>query len=171
MLAITSRPAIPALAALLLATTATAGEDPGFYAGAGAGSFGVDVGGYSARDASFKVVAGYDFGKYLGLELEYIDGGSPEDLGVSVEVSRINASVLGTWPVGERFDVFAKAGLFLWDIEIPGLGSDSGEDFSYGIGVSYDITGHFGLRGEYQRFEIADADTVDLLAATATWRF
>jgi OmpA-OmpF porin, OOP family len=165
------RSAALAMAATLLASTANAGDEPGFYAGAGVGSFGVDVAGYSARDVSFKVAAGYDFGKYLAMELEYIDGGAPEDFGVSIETTGINASVLGTWPVSGQFELFAKAGMFFWDIEIPDFGSDSGEDFSYGIGASYDFNESFGLRAEYQRFEIADADTIDLVAATAIWRF
>jgi len=155
--------------ALLLASPAFAGEEPGFYVGAGAGSFGVDVGGFSGNDTSFKVLAGYDFGKYFAAEIEYIDGGSPEDQGIALDVSGTNVAVLGTWPVTEQFDLFVKIGMIFWEADVAGFGGDSGDDFSYGVGAGYGFTNHFGVRGEYQRFEIADTDTVDLFAISAVW--
>jgi hypothetical protein len=158
-------------AAMLAGTPAFAGGEPGFYVGAGVGSFGADIGGFSGSDVSFKALAGYDFGKYFAAEVEYIDGGSPDDRGLSVDISGTNVAALGTWPVSDRFELFAKLGMIFWSADVHGFGGDNGEDLSYGVGAAYDFTGHFGVRGEYQRFEIADTDSVDNLAVSILWRF
>ena len=155
----------------LAAAPAMAGDEPGWFVGAGAGYFTVDANGFDGSDTSFKVLGGYDFGRYFTGEIEYIDGGSPDDRGVSIEVDGFNASVLGTLPVSNQVEVFAKLGMFFWDVEARGFGDDSGEDFSYGLGISYGFPSNLGVRAEYQRFDIEDSDTVDLAALSLTWRF
>lgn len=158
-------------ASSLVATPALAGDDPGWFVGAGVGYFSVDTDGFDGSDTSFKVLGGYDFGRYFAGEIEYIDGGSPDDQGVSVDVTGFNASVLGTLPVSGSVEVFAKLGMIFWDADVRGFDDDSGEDFSYGVGISYGFANNLGVRGEYQRFEIEDTDTVDLAALSLTWRF
>ena len=103
--------------AVLMASPAMAAEESGFYVGAGFGSFGVDVDDldFSSDDTSFKVLAGYNFMKYFGAELEYIDGGSAEEtynLGegfkgkIAVDVTGFNAALTGRYPIADSFDVF-----------------------------------------------------------------
>ncbi len=162
-------------AAILAASPALAADDGGFYVGAGVGSFGVDVGGFNGSDTGFKVFGGYGFNQYFGVDVEYLDGGTVEDSSVKIDVSGFNASVTGTLPIAEQFQVFAKLGMLFWDADFhaPGLGSDSdsGEDFSWGVGAGYDFTDNFGARIEYQGFEIQDTDTVDLISASVVWKF
>ena len=166
-----------AIAGLVLATPAMAADDGGFYVGAGIGSFGVDVGGFSADDMGYKVLGGWMFNPYIGAELEYIDGGTAEDGGVEIDTSGFNASLLGAYPIGDQFSVFAKVGMLFWDADFDfgdselGSGSDDGEDFSWGVGAGFDFTDAFGVIVEYQGFEIEDTDTVDMFSASVLWKF
>lgn len=160
-------------AAGLAASPAFAADGTGFYVGAGAGSFGIKLDGnsFDASDFGYKVFGGYNFIRYLGAEIEYIDGGSPSDHGISVDMYGFNFSAVGIWPVTDQFDLFAKAGFISWDADAQGFGGDSGEDFSWGVGAGFNFTDQFGLRGEYQAFEIADTSDVYLWSASVVWRF
>lgn len=160
-------------AAVLAASPAMAADDGGFYVGAGVGSFSLEIDGFDDSDTGFKVLGGYGFNDYLGVELEYLDGGTVEEFGLEIDVSGFNASVMGSYPVTEQFDVFAKLGMLFWDVDVSGLGrgSDSGEDFSWGVGAGYDFTDNLGARIEYQGFEIEDVDTADLISASVVWKF
>jgi OOP family OmpA-OmpF porin len=158
------------IAASAFAITPAMAQDSGFYVGAGIGDFGVDVDGFSGSDTGFKVFGGYQFMKYLGVELEYLDGGTVEDFGTEIDVSGFNLSGMGILPVGEKFNLFAKLGMIFWDADVSGGGSDSGEDFSWGIGAGYSFTDQFGMRLEYQGFEIEDADG-DMISLGASWKF
>lgn len=163
-----------ASALLLSATPAMAADGTGFYVGAGVGSMSVDVGDFSGDDTAFKVFGGWDFNQYIGGELEYIDGGTAEDLGGKVDVTGFNASLKGAYPFTEQFSVFGKIGMIFWDADASAggiSGSDSGEDFSWGVGAAYDFTDNFGGRIEYQGFEIQDTDTVDLISASVVFKF
>lgn len=159
------------IAASAFAVTPALADDSGFYVGAGIGEFGVDVGGFDGSDTGFKLFGGYHFNKYFGLELEYLDGGTVEDSGLELDVSGFNASGIGVLPVGENFSLFAKLGMLFWDVDTNGFGSDSGEDFSWGIGAGYSFTDQFGMRLEYQGFEIEDTDMVDMISLGASWKF
>ena len=163
-----------ASALLLSATPAMAADGTGFYVGAGFGSMGVDVGDFSGDDTSFKILGGWDFNQFIGGELEYIDGGSAEDFGVNIDVTGFNASLKGAYPFTEQFSVFGKIGMIFWDADLDGgefSDSESGEDFSWGVGAGYDFTDNFGGRIEYQGFEIEDTDTVDLISASVVYKF
>ena len=163
-----------AAAALCLATPALAADDGGPYVGAGVGSMGVDVGGFGGDDVGYKVLAGWMLTPYLGAEVEYIDGGTAEDRGVEIDVSGFNASLRGAYPFTDQFSVFAKVGMMFWDVDVDSAelsGSDSGEDFSWGIGAGFDFTETLGATVEYQGFEVEDTDTVDLISASLVWKF
>jgi len=86
-------------------------------------------------------------------------------------VDGFNLSVLGSWPFNEQFSAFAKLGVLFWDAEARGFGDDSGEDFSWGIGADFNVTGNLTVRGEYQMFEIEDTDSVDLASLSLIYRF
>jgi hypothetical protein len=65
------------------------------------------------NDTTFKAFAGRRFNPYIGVELDYIDLGNPED---TIEERRVNADVngfapyvVGTLPVGP-VELFAKVG-------------------------------------------------------------
>lgn len=179
---------------LLAASPAFAADDSGFYIGAGIGDGSVTVdideaSDFDGSDTAFKVFGGYKFMKYLGAELEYIDSGDAEDkwsegieeLKVTIGFSGFNASAVGILPIGEKFNVFGKLGFIMWDADLRAKfsagsfeesesDSDSGTDFSWGVGAGFDFTDNFGVRIEYQAFEIEDADS-DLFSGSVVWMF
>ena len=163
--------ALVAASAFAISPAMAAGN--GSYIGAGIGDFGIKVDSFDASDTGFKVFGGYRFMDYFAAELEYIDGGTAEDSGFEIDVSGWNLSGVGRLPIGEKFNVFAKLGMIFWDADLGGLenASDSGEDFSWGIGAGYSFTDNFGMQVEYQGFEIEDTDTVDMFSASVVYKF
>lgn len=166
---------VAALAGTMIAAApALAADDGGPYVGAGVGSYGIDVGAFGGDDFGYKLFGGWMLNPYLGGELEYIDGGSVEERGASLDMTGFNASLKAVYPI-DRFSLFAKAGLYMWDADVriagEGSGSDSGEDFSWGIGVGYDFADNFGMTAEYQGFEVPDTDTTDFVSASVVWKF
>jgi OmpA-OmpF porin, OOP family len=164
---------IATLAALaLLASPAFAApEGSGFYVGAGIGASDLSAGGFSGNDFAFKVFGGYDFMKYVGVEAAYMDGGSPSDSGLDVDVTGWDLAARGILPVGERGEVFAKVGWVWWDLDAGYLGSDDGNDLMYGIGGGFRFTDQFGLRAEWERLDIEDTDSADLWTVSGYWKF
>ena len=163
-----------AVATMFLAAPAMAPDDGGIYVGAGVGSMGVDIGGFSGDDIGFKVFGGWMFNPYVGAELEYFDGGTAEDRGVEVDMSGFNASLRGAYPINEQFSLFAKVGMVLWEADVDAFeisGSDDGEDLSWGVGAGFDFSDTLGMTVEYQGFDIEDTDTVDLISASLVWKF
>jgi OOP family OmpA-OmpF porin len=148
---------------------------------------------------TWKLVGGYKFMKYLAAELEYFDSSDAEDrwtgefegfseeLKVKIGLSGFNASAVGILPLGEKFNVFGKLGFVMWDADFEARyierdpagvvvfdeqekGTDDGTDISWGIGAGFDFTENFGVRLEYQSFEIEDTDAA-LLSASVLWMF
>ncbi|MGY0797711.1 outer membrane beta-barrel protein [Lysobacter sp. A286] len=146
---------------------AQATEQPGFYAGVGAGQSIVDEGILDDEDTAFSVFGGYQVNRYFGVEAGYADFGKIEPRGVAgnVEADTAYLTAVGTLPFTESFSGYAKAGVHVWDAEarIPGVigASDDGTDPTYGLGLQYRFTDAVALRGEYSRFEMDDID-VDL---------
>ena len=71
-------------------------------------------------------------------------------------------------------DLLARVGAIDWDASIssPGLGSfsDDGTDLTYGVGAQFRVWS-LSLRAEYERFDISDADDVDMISLGVTWTF
>ena len=178
-----------AMLGALAATPALADDnDNGFYLGAGVGRFDVKiddveditdtVGSFDANDTTFKAFAGWRFNKYLGVELDYMDLGNPED---KIDDRRVNADIngvapylVGTLPVGP-VEFFAKAGYLFYDVQVDvddaTVSDDSHEDFVYGGGIGLTLFEHLNARLEYEVIDINDVDDSNALWVTAAWRF
>lgn len=184
---------------LLIAACPASAADRGFYAGAGLGQMNTEVDDvlgldydFDEDDVGFKVFGGYQFFPWLGVEGAYLDGGSPsikesrgdETLKLGIDVWSLVASAVFSLPVGERFELFVKPGIAYWDASTSlGFSSptfsdsfredDSGSAFFLGAGAGFEVTDNFGLRLEYEWFEVApewDSDNdefVDELDANA----
>jgi OOP family OmpA-OmpF porin len=186
-----------ALLALGCASAAQAAE-PGLYVGAGLGNAGIEVDGndpdigdvsdfdFDDSDTGYKLFAGFRFVDWFGVEAGWHDFGEPEDsqdvLGVPVETEfetdGFDATLVGYLPVGDRFDFFAKVGMFHWDVnartESGGLAErfeDDGDDLTYGIGAQGFLLGRLGLRAEYQVFDIDGVDDAWFLSGSLLFRF
>jgi opacity protein-like surface antigen len=175
-------------AAILLGCTALPAQsaDNGFYFGGSVGAGGVKFDDrfdgqqidYDAGSTGYKVIAGWRFLDWLAVEANYVDLGSGEDKvqgeTIETDVSGASLSAVGFLPIGP-VDVFARAGAIDWsaDVTLSGLdlkGSDDGTDFTYGVGVQFRVWS-LSFRAEYELFDIADADTVDLASIGVTWTF
>lgn len=171
------------IAAVILALTSlpTLAADNGFYLGAGIAQAGVEAEEagveFDGDDTGFKVIAGFRPIEWLAVELNYVDLGTADD---SVGGFNVEADTTGIDAFGVLFlpipvvDIFFKAGVISWDqdVSVSGVGSisDDGTDFAYGAGVGLGF-GNLGARLEYERFEIEDADTVDMISLGLTWTF
>ena len=172
-------------AALALCASPAFAVDNGFYLGAGVGQSGVkyedsidDVKlDFDANATAYKLIAGWRFLDWLAVEGNYVDLGSGDDnvAGEKIEsdVSGVSLAAVGFLPVGP-VDLFAKVGAISWDAELDsetlGSISDDGTDLTYGVGAQFRIWS-LSLRAEYERFDISEADTVDLVSVGVTWTF
>jgi len=181
------RPTLTTLTVILALSSAPAfAVDNGFYFGASVGAGGVQFDqrfdgqriDYDAGSTGFKAIAGWRFLDWLSVEANYVDLGSGEDRiageKVETDVSGASLSMVGFLPVGP-VDLFARAGAIDWsaDVTLAGLdlkGSDDGTDLTYGVGAQFRIWS-LSFRAEYELFDIADADTVDLVSVGVTWTF
>jgi OOP family OmpA-OmpF porin len=123
-----------AMALGLISAPALAADDQGFYAGAGAGLFGVEVSdfesgiGFDDDDTGFRVFGGWQFSEFFGVEAGYADGGTASEtigdlatLGieadVDIDVSGFDVLLTGTVPFSDMFYGYAKVGMLFWDAD------------------------------------------------------
>lgn len=167
---------------------AFADNESGLYLGAGVGQFNVKiddaedlgqtVGSFDSDDTSFKVFAGWRFSNFIGVELDYIDLGAPEDtvddVRIKAEINGVAPYLIGTLPLGP-VELFAKAGYYFYDIKVnaESIGSrdDSSEDFVYGLGVGITLFEHLHARLEYEIIDVSEVDDANALWLSGAWRF
>ena len=162
------------------------GADNGIYLGASVGQSGVkfedSFGGenfeFDADSTGFKGILGWRFLDWLAVEANYVDLGTGDDrvggTKIETDINGISLSAVGFLPIGP-VDLFARVGAIDWkvDFEAPELGfdaSDDGTDLTYGVGAQFRVWS-LGLRAEYERFDVSDADTVDMVSLGLTWTF
>ncbi len=150
--------AMAATCLLLLSPAAWAGA----FVGASVGQADADAAG---DDSSWKILGGFNFAEFLGVEASYRDlGGNSVTVGPitsGYDATSMDVFGVGRMGVGERFGVFAKAGMAFIDVEAwvndPLLGlitvSDSESEFAYGLGFDFAVGEKFSLRGEYESLE------------------
>ena len=159
--------------------------DNGIYLGGSVGQSGVDIddvgfggGDFSGDATAFKVIAGWRFLDWLSIEGNYVDLGSADERvdgdRFEVDASGLSLSAVGFLPIGP-VDLFAKVGAVNWDADVTARGfgisgSDSGTDLTYGAGAQFRVWS-LSIRGEYEIFDVADADTVDMISVSVTWTF
>ena len=116
------------------------------------------------KGTTWKIFGGYQFNPYLGVELGLVDlGDRPafvSGFGVASAKFRIFETLLiATLPVGERLAFYGKAGIFQWDADyefnppVAGSADANGNDYTYGLGVRFNLTRNAALRLEWQRYD------------------
>lgn len=178
----------PLLIALVLLITPTLAQAVEIYLGGGLGS---EIEGGTLTDGRFedpettgeryKLFAGLGLGRHVAVEATAYDFGGQRccfgpDSGVDSEADGYSAAVVGRLPLG-RVSLFGKVGALRWNedatlitIAGPIERSEEGTDLVTGAGVILHLGDHFGLRGEWERFEFADS-TSDGLWAGVQFRF
>lgn len=180
-------------AVVVILAAGPAAAKNGFYVGGSVGQasltindFEIDLESfdYKADTTSYKVIVGYRFMGFFALEGSYIDFGTFKDsvdiaggpANIETNLKGFDAFAMGMLPLGIA-DIFAKVGLVSWDSDVQAaigsiveLGSDSGTDLVYGLGVQVRFKG-LAVRGEFEYFDIAGADSVYLFSLGATFTF
>ena len=137
-------------------------------------------------DTGFGLAGGYQVNPYFAAELAYVDlgdisyaaNGTVSDgvdtfdagLGVDQSTSGPVFSILGIWPIGERFSVFGRLGFALMSVDADATISFDGESASesastdrsnmmYGIGGEFSFNRKFGIRLGWDRYaEVGSED-------------
>ena len=175
-------------------TAAPAAAESGLYIGGSVGQTRLEIDGldldldgfdFSADDTSYKAIVGYRFLGFFAVEASWLDfgdladsfdSGAGEPVAVSADLEGFDVVAMGMLPLA-IFDVFAKAGVVVWDADIETaygtireLDSDSGSDLVLGLGAQVRFGG-LAVRGEVEYFDIADSDSVYLISVGATFTF
>jgi OOP family OmpA-OmpF porin len=176
--------AFVALAAGMAAVPAQS-ADNGIFLGGSVGAAGVKADDsfdgsnfdYDAGSTGYKLIAGWRFLDWLAVEADYVDLGSGDDkvqgIELETDINGVSLSALGFLPLGP-VDLMARVGAIDWsaDLRAPGFGSisDDGTDFTWGVGAQFRVSS-LAIRAEYEQFDIADANTVDMISLGVTWTF
>lgn len=151
-------------------------------------------------DTSFGISGGYQFNKFIAVELGYSDLGkikySQRYSGVGIDygfnadfkAKTLDLSALVSLPLNETFELFARAGIVRWDADASSnewlnaasssdSASDDGIDSFGGLGVQVNITESVFARAEYRLYRnVGDSDTtgeggVKNMLASVGYRF
>ena len=157
-------------------------DDNGIYLGASVGQSNVKYDDlnldFDASATGYKVIAGWRFLDWLAVEGNYVDLGSGDDTvdgeRLESDINGVSLAAVGFVPLGP-VDLFARVGAVNWnaDLDAPNLGvraGDDGTDLTYGVGAQFRVWS-LSIRGEYEIFDISDADTVDMFSIGVTWTF
>ena len=137
---------------------------------------------YTANDIGFKIVSGYRASRYLAFEVGYVDYGQFSDTNAGTEV-RLSPYALGVWAVGtlpllERFELFARGGWGFWRAAVEtrdasGRNTDrrDGSDLAYGVGAGMRLGEAFALRVEWDVIDIERTDGASLISIGAYYLF
>lgn len=151
------------------------GPNQSLYLGAGAGMVQFDdtIGG-DKSDFGWKLFGGFDANQYFGVEGFYTNLGEANGGGRTLKARGFGADGVGKYPMG-KWVPLAKVGV--WYPSISGsFGSDSSFEWTYGVGVGYDVTNTLGLRVEVERYNADNSATNGkfdnvLWSGNVVWRF
>ncbi len=159
----------------------------GIYIGAGIGNsyldldledVGEEAQGISENSTAYKFFGGYRGESIIGIEGGYRNFGNIEssvlDYGVESKTTGWDVEALGRFEIA-IVDIFAKAGALFWTTEntvaqIDYTDKESGTAFMWGLGVGVHL-GAFGVRLEYEKFQIEDINNLSMLSLSATFGF
>lgn len=135
---------------------------------------------FSGSDFAYNIFLGYDFNKYVGVEVGYLDLGQPsdtykyEDEGgtykdkVDVSLHGMDLAVIARYPFADNFDVHGKLGVVWWTPRITDKYTEEGFDYwektsieqdatdlMYGVGIGYTFDEHLVLSADWQNFELS----------------
>lgn len=118
-----------------------------------------------------RIGGGYHFTPNFGAEIDYAQSGSSSSFfGISDKVSSLQAAAVGTYPINDMFDVYAKLGMAANKVTLSGpatCNSCSKTSFMYGVGGQYNINKQVGIRLEYENLGNAtNSGSNDLAAST-----
>lgn len=146
-------------------------------------------------DLGWKVYGGYDFNKYIGIELAYVDLGEAEvsatssapfvaSASASADADGFAFAVVARYPLNQQIDLFGKLGGFIWEAEadasitvagvtaaVAGFAEDDGNSVMFGLGAEYEFNDNIGIRAEWERFEQVANSDVDMFSIGLEYDF
>jgi len=143
---------IAAAAALAFVASSAFAAPTAFYAGLDVGSTKVD--GLSDNKASFGGFLGYGFNQYIAAELGYRQHGTWDYQGVDIKLKQTHLSVVGSYPLNGKLDVYGRLGYNKVTVEGSAGGFSASEDTTgalYGIGLNYSFAPNISGRVEVQK--------------------
>lgn len=168
---------------LLVSLISGFAQGPSIYLGGSVGSSFMqtkpqDIGGEELKidknGFAYKVYAGVQLARFLGVEGGYRSLGTIKDTVLDTEVkSNIKGFDLfakGTLDL-TMLEVFAKAGYFFWNSEISIAevkDKTNANDFAWGFGAGLKL-GNLTVRAEWEQFSVEDMDKVAMLTAGVTF--
>jgi hypothetical protein len=167
-----------AIGALLTMSSLAARADTGFYLGVSAGNATIDgtvpstSTSIDETDTGYKAYAGFRLLSLLAVEGGYVDFGKPSGASGEVDLTGWDLFAVLNLPIGP-IQLFAKAGVINWDAEaqVGGVKIESdGNDPAVGAGVAVRI-GSFGVRAEYEYFDVQDYDNVSMYSIGLEYSF
>lgn len=174
-------------------STQTTIGNTGFYGGLGAGRSHADIGSAGIagstdkEDNAWKAFGGYQFNQHFAVEGGYVDLGKASVNGATgfgtTDSSAWHAGVVGSLPVTPQFAFTGKLGIARTETDTSGInagvafgGSNRETAPTYGLGMKYDFTKTFGVRGDWDRYRVSSASMggktdTDLYSVSAVFRF
>jgi hypothetical protein len=143
----------------------------GFYAGAGLGVTDIDIGiwGNADQTATYKIFAGYELPKALGVEAGWVSLGGHENnrLGNAqgtLHTQGWTTAVTGRIPISKVFALYGKLGYFFWSTRFDAdwswgppitSGNRNGGELFWGGGMRFNVK-RVAFLGEYERYTTGD---------------
>ena len=185
-------------AALITQSAAAQTAMSGFYVGAGVGQSKAKdwcaLGGFDSCDdkkTAWKIFGGYQFTPNFAVDAGYTKLGKfTASFGPETEEAKVTAweaSLLAGAPLVGGLSIFGRLGLYRASVEdvdnLFGTFKHDNNDFTYGLGLGYDVTRNLGVRAEWQRYNkvgggetalgagVGQKSDVDVLGVSALWRF
>lgn len=157
------------------------------YVGASFGQADYDI--LDDDDSAIKVFGGFQLNPNVAVELSYVDLGevsvtAPGLGSASVESSGLGVAIVGMSSSG-GIGFFGKAGFFNFDTDVTLSGpiaqelfgassisdSDTGTELFFGVGLNFDLNPKFGLRAEWEHYDLDIFDDVDLISLGLVVKF
>ena len=108
---------------------------------------------FSTDSGGWKIFGGYDVIKFFGVEVTYYDLGSFSEDSFEADIQVFDLSGRGILPLGERVQLWAKVGYS--SVGVDGTFGDATDwELLYGAGIGVKIGEHFGIRGEYEAWDV-----------------
>ncbi len=137
--------------------------------------------GHDDSDSAWKITTGGYFHQNIGVEVAYLHFGRAHRLDGRTKGEGINLSLVGRAPLGERLELFAKAGTTYSRTSTTGLstygvrtGKNDGFGLSYGAGASWAFTPNIAAVLEWERHRLRFADSTsptDMATVGLRYRF
>jgi hypothetical protein len=141
-----------AAALATLASSAFAAMPNSYYAGVDGGSTKIDD--FGDNKGSYGAFLGYNFHQNFAAEISARRLGSWTVQGVDVDANQYAASIIGTLPLQNNFNVFGRLGYNKVEAKASFQGNSAKDDDSgvlYGVGVGYNFTPTISGRIEFQK--------------------